>query len=154
MSTLRWATVTATLVGGLYWGASSWFSREPEVFDITVATTAGDPAPQVIGVTTTNTLIQIISTLLDKSGGLLSNDVTPPFVGLDNMPAWELGVLEMSRDLVLAMRSDFSRSQSQSIENKFLQQVSPHLNMDHRRWAMPAAEDEYKKAALLRSQIS
>lgn len=152
MSTLRWVTVTATIVGGLYWGTSSWYSREPEVFNIEPTSTTENPQPQVTGFTTTNTLIQVISTLMDKSGGLISNDVTPPFIGLDNMPAWELGVLEMSRDLVLAMRSDFSRSQSQSIENKFLQQVSPHLNMDHRRWAMPAAEDEYQKAVLLLSQ--
>lgn len=137
-----WILTTITVVGLSYWGSASWFSREPDFFDVASANTA----PLVTGYATTNTLIQTLETLLYKPGGFIANDVAPPFVGLDNMPAWELGALEMSRDMVLALRTDFSRSQSQSIENNFLKATSPHLNMDHKRWAMPAAEDEYRKA--------
>jgi hypothetical protein len=68
------------------------------------------------------------------------------------MPAWELGVLEMVRDLALSMRTDLSRSQSQSVENAFLKLAQPKLNIDHRSWAVPAAETEYEEALrLLRS---
>ncbi len=76
----------------------------------------------------------------------MSNDILPPFSLLDNMPAWEFGVLEMSRDLALAFRKDFSRSQSQSAENAFLRIAQPQLNIDHRSWVLPSAESEYRKA--------
>ena len=34
----------------------------------------------------------IASTLIEKPGGFLSNDVTPPSTVLDNLPSWEFGV--------------------------------------------------------------
>lgn len=149
MINARWSLLALSVTGAVYWGACSWFSREPAVFNPhAVEATHGN----VVGYVTTNTLIQIVQTLLDKPGGLVSNDLAPPFVSLDNMPAWEFGVLEMSRDLALVLRTDFSRSQSQSVENSWLKQVSPHLNMDHKRWAMPAAEDEYAQAIKLLTQ--
>ncbi|MFT7431461.1 MAG: hypothetical protein ACI971_001922, partial [Colwellia sp.] len=82
----------------------------------------------------------------NKPGGYLSNDALPPSVFLDNIPAWELGALEMSRDMALVMRQEFSRSQSQSIENKHLKVAQPQYNIDHKSWAMPSAESEYNKA--------
>lgn len=146
MPNFRWSLLAVTVTGSLYWGACAWFSREPAVF---TPSEVSNGHTNVVGYTTTNTLIQIVRTLLDKPGGLVSNDLAPPFIGLDNMPAWEFGVLEMSRDLALVLRTDFSRSQSQSVENSWLKQVSPHLNMDHKRWAMPAAEEEYAEAITL-----
>jgi len=58
----------------------------------------------VIGYTTSTALIEVVDTMLNKPGGYLSNDVAPPGVLMDNIPSWEFGVLEMSRDLALAMR--------------------------------------------------
>lgn len=78
----------------------------------------------VTGYVTTSTLITVADTLLTKSGGYLSNDVLPPSVIMDNMPAWEYGALEMVRDLALSMRKDFSRSQSQSTEHEALKKSS------------------------------
>ncbi len=103
-------------------------------------------ASATVGYTTTTALIKVTETLLDKPGGYLSNDILPPFSLLDNMPAWEFGVLEMSRDLALAFRKDFSRSQSQSAENAYLKIAQPQFNIDHRSWAIPSAESEYRKA--------
>jgi len=100
----------------------------------------------VTGFTTTNTLIEVTSTLLNKSGGYLSNDIMPPSIFVDNMPAFEFGALEMSRDLALTLRKDFSRSQSQSLENPYLKVAQPQFNIDHRSWAWPSAESEYQKA--------
>lgn len=135
------------------YGIAVWVSQEPEPFDVVaMAQQQAQPAKPVIGYTTTATLIQVIDTLLHKPGGYIANDILPPFSMLDNMPAWELGALEMVRDLALAMRKDLSRSQSQSVENSFLKLAQPKLNIDYRNWAVPAAEAEYAEAnRLLRS---
>ncbi|WP_214001135.1 DUF2333 family protein [Arsukibacterium sp.] len=126
---------------------SWWVSREPAVIteDITQAQQTNNVTPTV-GYTTTTALIKVTETLLDKPGGYLANDILPPYSLLDNMPAWEFGVLEMSRDLALAFRKDFSRSQSQSAENEYLKVAQPQFNIDHRSWAIPSAESEYRKA--------
>ena len=128
---------------GVYW------SFEPEKFDIraevTKAATAENVAP-VVGFTTTTALIRVTETLLNKPGGYLANDAFPPSVFLDNIPAWEFGALEMVRDMSLVMRQEFSRSQSQSAENKNLKVAQPQFNIDHTSWAIPSAEGEYHKA--------
>lgn len=99
----------------------------------------------VTGFTTTHTLIEVSQTLLNKPGGYMSNDIMPPTVFLDNMPAFEFGALEMIRDLALVLKKDFSRSQSQSLENKYLKIAQPKFNYDHASWALPSTEDEYQK---------
>ena len=128
---------------GVYW------SLDVEPFDVhhevTIAATADNVAP-VVGYTTTTTLIKVATSILDKPGGYISNDALPPGVFLDNMPAWEFGVLEMVRDMALVLRKDFSRSQSQSLENVHIQKAQPKFNIDNRSWAMPSAESEYRKA--------
>ena len=128
---------------GVYWSSSvNTIDIHQEV---TAAATRDNVAP-VVGYTTTTTLIKVASSLLDKPGGYLSNDALPPSVFLDNMPAWEFGVLEMVRDLALVLRKDFSRSQSQSLENIHIKEAQPKFNIDNRSWAMPSAESEYRKA--------
>ena len=139
------AAVLSILV--LMYGTAWWVSREPAMLIAEIKQEQrklGDDA--ITGYSTTTALIRVSETLLYKSGGYLANDIMPPFSLLDNMPAWELGVLEMSRDLALALRKDFSRSQSQSTENVFLKVAQPRFNIDHRSWAIPSAEAEYAKA--------
>ena len=141
--------VVLLILIGWYW------SQEPEVFDVNEA--AANSALQndesiVAGYTVTTALIEVGDTLLHKSGGYLANDVTPPSVFVDNIPAWEFGALEMMRDLALAMRKDFSRSQSQSVENPLLVQAQPKLNIDHRSWLLPSAESQYGEALELLRQ--
>jgi hypothetical protein len=98
----------------------------------------------VAGYTITTSLIKVSETLLNKSGGYLSNDVLPPSVMMDNMPSWEFGALEMTRDLALAMRQDFSRSQSQSLENSFLTKAQPQFNINNLSWILPSSESAYQ----------
>lgn len=146
-------TVAALFVLCCGWGMAVYYSDEPATFDVVeLAQQATNTSEPATGVVTTNTLLHVTESLLYKQGGFISNDVLPPFSLLDDMPAWELGALEMVRDLALVMRSDFSRSQSQSVENKLLQQAHPKLNIDHRNWTLPAAEDEYQAAANLLRQ--
>ncbi|MCW8194425.1 DUF2333 family protein [Proteobacteria bacterium 005FR1] len=126
---------------GIYW------SRSPEVFDVDAATRAEMEnlgREPVTGAVTTVALIQVAETLLDKPGGYLTNDITPPGLLLDNMPSWEFGVLVQVRDLSKAMRESFSRSQSQSIENEALAKAEPRFNFDNDSWALPASESEYR----------
>jgi len=140
-------TISAAVLVLLFWLVSWWVSREPDLLIEEIQQSANlQEGNRVVGYATTTALIRVTETLLDKPGGYISNDVLPPFSLLDNMPAWEFGVLEMSRDLALAFRKDFSRSQSQSAENAFLKIAQPQLNIDHRSWVLPSAESEYRKA--------
>lgn len=119
-----------------------YWSSEPDIFDVR-SNPVGEP---VIGTTVTKTLIKVGTTLLDKPGGYLSNDVLPPSLFMDDMPSWEFGVLEMVRDLSLSMRKDLSRSQSQSVENPSLIRAQTKFAIDHRSWLIPSAESQYRDA--------
>ncbi|CAH9056530.1 hypothetical protein PSECIP111854_01811 [Pseudoalteromonas sp. CIP111854] len=124
-----------------------YWSVEPDKFDVVARATqqAQNNNEQVVtGYVTTNTLISVSETLLNKPGGYLSNDMLPPSVIMDNMPAWEYGALEMIRDLALSMRKDFSRSQSQSTEHQALKMAQPQFNISSTAWAWPSAEGEYQ----------
>jgi hypothetical protein len=130
------------LVVGWYW------SQEPDLFPVQHNTKLAAEKAQrqvVNGYTTVETLKQVIGTLLDKPGGYLSNDVTPPGLWLDNMPNWEYGVLVQVRDLSRALRKDFARSQSQSTEDPDLAKAEPRFNFDNNSWAFPPSEDEYRQ---------
>lgn len=129
------------LILGFYW------SSEPDMFDVKARAdqrAAAMGLDNVIGFTTTATLMEVTETLLYKRGGYLSNDVFPPGVWLDNIPNWEYGVLVQVRDFARALRKDFSRSQSQSTEDKDLAVAEPQLHFDNNSWAVPSSEAEYE----------
>lgn len=128
-------TLIALVLLGWYW------SQEPKSFAINGAASAD--MPLITGVTTTETLIRVVDTVLNKPGGYLANDVMPPSLWLDNLPNWEFGVLVQVRDLSKAMREAFSRSQSQSTEDADLSLAEPRFNVDHQSWAVPWPEIEY-----------
>ena len=119
------------------------WSAEPDAFDVQ-AVTARYAAQQghqpVIGYTTTYSLMHIVDVLLHKSGGYLSDDISLPGIWLDNMPNWEFGVLVQVRDFTEALRSDFSRSQSQSTEDPNLAQGEPLFKFTNDRWLLPSSK--------------
>ena len=130
------------------------WSREPDLFDVneqtqlTISTINENSAEQyktVIGATTTATVIHVVKTLLDKPGGYLSNDVSPPGVFLDNIPNWEHGVLVQVRDIARVLRNDFSMAQSTSTEDKDLALAEPAFNNDSKKWIFPASESKYQE---------
>ncbi|WP_313919146.1 DUF2333 family protein [Tahibacter sp.] len=138
--------VLALLLVGLMW----WWSYEPASLDVQREADRRAQAvsqPVVVGSVTTATLIASIETLLDKRGGYLSNDLLPPGVFMDNVPNWEFGVISASRDLSRFLRSDFSRSQTQSAEDKDLVEAEPLLSSPNDRWLLPSSESQYRKAA-------
>ncbi len=122
---------------GIYW------SRQPDVFWVNRSI---DDDRIVVGYATSDTLVRVAETLLDKPGGYLSNDVMPPSVLLDNTPNWELGVLIQVRDLAKAIRDQYSRSQSQSKEDLEVRDAEQALFVDNRSWLFPKAESEYRDA--------
>lgn len=140
-----------TVLLGLYW------SMAPAGFDVTARAeryAEEDGAQVATGSTTTAALIGVMETLLEKPGGYLHNDVFPPGLWLDNIPNWEYGALIQSRDLARALREVFSRSQSQSTEDKDLSLAEPRFNFTADSWMLPAAESEYRDAiAYLRSYL-
>ncbi len=113
-----------------------WWSREPDTFSVVKREGAKT------GETTVATLIKSIETLQDKPGGYLSNDVIPPSIFMDNIPAWEFGVVVQVRDLSRALRKEFSRSQSQSLEDASLSKAEQAVFNAPDKFLLPAYEDK------------
>ena len=125
------------------------WSQEPELFNVSENAqrlASEQHVKLAVGSTTTSALITLSETLLDKSGGYISNDIFPPGVWLDNIASWEYGVLVQVRDLARVFRKDLSRSQSQSTEDRDLTRAEPQFHFDHNSWAIPATESEYRRA--------
>nr|WP_129211867.1 DUF2333 family protein [Candidatus Pseudomonas adelgestsugas] len=126
---------------GWYW------SKEPALFpvkkDVEIVVER-EKKQVVVGCITVDTLKTVVSTLLNKPGGFISNDRFPPGLWMDNMPSWEYGVLVQVRDLTRALRKDFARSQSQSAEDTDLANAEPRFNFDNKSWVLPASESEYQ----------
>jgi len=143
--------LVVVVILGIFW------SQSPDEFDVSAvaleyAESDGEILSQseteqnlVTGSYTTAVGLKISDTLLHKSGGYLSNDLTPPGVYLDNIPNWEFGALTALRDLTHALRNRLSRAQSQSQENPDLQIAEPQFNYDSESWILPSTESEYRK---------
>jgi len=151
----KWIAIVAAIIFLIFWLIGWYWSFSPDTYDVKARlqnSSSVENPTKIAGYTLTSTMIDVSETLLNKPGGYLSNDVTPPGLFLDNMPAWEFGALEMVRDLALSMRKDFSRSQSQSIENPYLTKAHPKFNMDHRSWMLPSSESSYADGIALLKQ--
>jgi hypothetical protein len=123
------------------------WSRSPgsiDVNEIAMQQVEQDSTKLVPGTMTTTAAIGIAETLLNKSGGYLTNDIAPPGIFLDNIPNWEFGALTELRDLSRALRNDFSRAQTQSVEDVDLQIAEPKFNYDSQSWIFPSSESEYR----------
>jgi hypothetical protein len=134
--------IVVVVLLGIFW------SRSPGMFDVredALERAGGDSSKLVPGYVTTATAIRIGETLLEKPGGYLRNDQTPPGVYLDNIPSWEFGALTELRDLARALRNDFSRSQTQSTEDKDLRMAEPQFNFNASSWILPSSESAYRE---------
>jgi hypothetical protein len=120
---------------------------EPDSFDVSSLARTNTIADNdiVTGYVTTSAVINVMQTVLNKRGGYLSNDIMPPGVWMDNIPNWEFGAITQVRDIARAFRNDFSRSQTQSVEDKDLVVADPQFHFDTSSWILPATEGEYAK---------
>ncbi len=144
LSTRKWAKVVMWTIGAVLLAMTVigiYFSREPDIFWVNHS---ADSDTAVVGFSTTDTLIRVAETLLDKHGGYLTNDKLPPSVFLDNIPSWEFGVLRQVRDLARVMRDDYTRSQSQSKEDDDIAEGAPRFFFNNDSWIFPATESEYR----------
>ena len=141
-----WIKAIGWVLGGvlLFLTVIGWYwSRTPDIFWVNQKT---DGDRTVIGYATTDTLVRVAETLLDKPGGYLTNDVAPPSVILDNIPNWESGVLQQVRDLARVIRNDYSRSQSQSKEDPDVSIAEQDFFSPNHTWIIPRPESEYRDA--------
>ena len=130
------------LAAGIYW------SMQPQPFDVRAVAlerAGGDEARLVPGVVAVSAIAKVAQTLLDKPGGYIHNDAGLPGIYLDNIANWEYGVLKEVRDSLRALRNDFSRSQTQSIENIDLRKAEEFLSYDVDSWIIPTTESEYRE---------
>ena len=145
MSAGKWTRISTWALGVfllLMFIIGFWASREPEIFWVN---RSAEQESAIVGFSTVDTLIRVAETLLDKNGGYQTNDKLPPFVVLDNIPSWELGVVNQIRDLGRVMRDDYTRSQSQSKEDPDVAEGSPKFFYDNNSWIFPTTESEYKE---------
>ncbi len=138
----RASIVLLTLFVVIQLGLAWLWSREPEPFWVRWEV---EQQPAISGYATTDTLIRVARTMLEKPGGYLSNDIAPPGVFLDNIPNWEFGVLVQVRDLARVLRNDYSRSQTQSLEDPDLARAEPAFNFDSESWILPTTESKYRE---------
>ena len=125
-----------------------WWSDEPVAVDVRkqAQARAQERGEQLVpGYITTATASHLGEFLLDKPGGYLANDIAPPGVLMDNMPAFEFGVVLQLRDLALALRNDFSRSQSQSVEDPDLREALNMFSSENRKWIFPSTESRFRE---------
>lgn len=137
----------------LFYLLALYWSIEPAAFAVREsALTRAEQKEQLVGeklvngYVTTATLIRVANTMLDKRGGYLSNDITPPGLFMDNLPSWEWGVLQQVRDFSLSMRNDISRSQTQSTEDRDLMEAQTNFNLPNDSWMLPSSESKYHLA--------
>ncbi len=146
---LRALLAFVVLVGSAILVLMWWWDHAPAPYDGVAATRAATNARgerMVAGTATTDALVQVANLMLDKRAGYLSNDVSPPGLLMDNVPNWEFGVLVQCRDLARALRNGFSRSQTQSVEDKSLREAEPRFSFTNDRWMFPSSESEYRHA--------
>jgi len=120
-----------------------WWDKEPAPFHVLQHTQQrAEAAGQrvVVGSATTATLIHIAEVLEDKRGGYIANDLLPPGLWLDNQPNWELGAVLQMRDMARALREEFSRSQTQSVEDAALRDAENYLAYKREKWWLPSFE--------------
>ncbi|MBB3229490.1 DUF2333 family protein [Halomonas stenophila] len=123
-------------------GLGIWWSRTPPPFALEPAVAEQREATTAArGAVTTAGLRAVIETLLDKPGGYLRNDLAPPGLWLDNLPAWELGVLNQGRRLSRALPA-MARGEAGELER-----VEAQLQGDSRDWFYPSTEHRLEQAS-------
>jgi hypothetical protein len=144
----RWIIPAILLYAVVAYGLGVYWSIQTAPFDpraVALERVGGDESKLVPGVVAVATMAEVAGTLLDKPGGFTHNDRFPPGILLDNMPNWEYGALKEVRDSVRSLRNDFSRSQTQSVENVDLREADSFLNYDMDSWILPATEQEFRR---------
>lgn len=106
-----------------------------------------------VGYRTVSAARQLNQVLMNKAGGYMTNDKLPPYSWVDDMPNWEYGVIKVLRGYNIVLRENFTRSQTQSVEDVDAVAAMTALNVDTESWMFPSVEGwpwtkgEYVKSA-------
>lgn len=142
-------SVLVSITGTIFIVLGIWWGSEPDTFNVQKSATQHlkkvNFNAMPIGFVYANTLARISEILMNKPGGYISNDISPPGILLDNISSWEYGALVILRDGATALRNHFSRDQSQSNEDKDLALAEPYFYYEPNSWALPSTESEYEK---------
>ncbi|MGB8714466.1 MAG: DUF2333 family protein [Onishia taeanensis] len=144
--------VVVYLVVTLALGA--WWSLTPDGFDVQQASAEQrgrlasdapgaaplDTSPAGRGAVIIATQMTLLDRLLDKQGGYLRNDMLPPGLWLDNMPAWELGVLKQARGEAHTL------VEKSAMQPGALKEAQERLDGDSQDWLYPSTEHRIAKA--------
>lgn len=126
------------------WLALGWYwSREPRLFPVAAPASAEAPA----GLALVSVGAHLARTLTDKPGGYTDNDVMPPGSMMDDMPAWERGVMWQLRDLAGALVAPGRRDPLAPPAPADLAEAAAAFNVDPGAWGMPSAESEFRRGA-------
>ncbi len=128
------------------------WSREPAHFDVKsnaeqMARRHGhEPGVELPrGYTTTATLLRVARTLLNKGGGYLGNDMLPPASLMDDMPAWEFGVLTQVRACVRALHEGMAGGPGPGVPDPDIEAAMRKFDMDHDSWLFSSSESAYRE---------
>jgi hypothetical protein len=113
-----------------------------------------DPEINVIGYKTVASQKILIDILLNKPGGFMANDISPPFVMADDMKKFEIGAIKALRKTSLYIRENFTLPVgTQSKEDPDIVLADNALRITTDSWLFPPADHfffikgEYEKAA-------
>lgn len=125
------------LLSGLGW----YWSREPRMFAVAApAAGGGRPGEVLLAVQA-----RLVGALTEKPGGYLNNDLLPPGSLVDDIPAWERGVLSQVRDLSTALRAPLGRDTAAPALSADLAEAAAAFSVDPGAWGMPSAESEFRR---------
>lgn len=123
-------------LSGLGW----YWSREPRMFVVAPAAGSGRPGEVLLAVQA-----RLVDALTDKPGGYLGNDLLPPGSLVDDIPAWERGVLSQVRDLSAALRAPVGLDTGEPALAPDLAEAAAAFSVDPGAWGMPSAESEFHR---------
>jgi len=131
--------IAAGIIVVLYVVNMIYFSMKPAQFVLQRSTEV--PA----GLMVADTLARLMERELDGPGGWLPNDIAlSPGGLLDNRPSFQLGVLEVVRYGVHALRDNLSRQRTTDKIDPDCDAAFTSFSNDPGRWIMPSAETKYR----------
>ena len=112
----------------------------------TGASTAGIPAAVVVegGSAIVLTTAELMRAQLDALGGWTPNDIFPsPSYFFDNLPQFQLGVLQVTRHTTRVLRDHLTRQRTSDGVHPLTDRAFVAFANDPQRWAFPSAENAF-----------
>lgn len=104
------------------------------------------PAEAPVGTATVVTMAALMRAQLNGFGGWLPNDLPgSPGYFLDNLPSFQLGVLQVIRHGTRVLRDNLSRQRTSDAVHREADSAYSAFANDPRRWAFPSAEGAFQR---------